>query len=155
MEPIVLAFVVACSPTHAFDTWTRRTSLWWPKGHSVTQDPQLEVRIEPQVGGRIYERTPAGDEHTWGELTAWDPPRGFAYRWHLRQDPADATDVEVTFAATADGATEVRIVHGGFERLGERGGALREGNRNGWGGMLPHYQVACVEEARATERNET
>jgi uncharacterized protein YndB with AHSA1/START domain len=142
MEPIELRFAVTCTPEHAFDTWTRRTSLWWPKDHSITAGPALEVVFEPCAGGRIVERTPAGEEHLWGEITSWEPPRRLAYRWHLRQDPADATDVEITFAA-APGGTEVTIVHGGWERLGARAAGLRDRNRSGWSGLLPHFSATC------------
>ena len=75
-----------------------RTTLWWPKGHSVSADPELVVTFEPRPGGRIYERTPAGEEHDWGEIVAWEPPRRLVYVWHLRFDRADATEVEITFA---------------------------------------------------------
>jgi uncharacterized protein YndB with AHSA1/START domain len=76
-------------------------------------------------------------------VTGWEPPRRLAYRWHLRQDPADATDVEITFGDAAGGGTEVRIVHGGWGRLGERAAALRDRNRAGWDGLLPHFMAAC------------
>jgi uncharacterized protein YndB with AHSA1/START domain len=146
MEPIELAFTVACAPTEAFGLWTQRTSLWWPKTHSVSGDPALQVVFEPRVGGQVLERTPAGEEHAWGTITAWEPPGRLAYRWHLRQDPSDATDVEITFAEAAGGGTLVRIVHGGWERLGERGPSLRDRNRAGWSGVLPRYTAACGRE---------
>ena len=96
--PLELAFTVACPPEHAFSVWTERTSLWWPKSHSVSADSELKVTFEPREGGRIYERTAAGEEHDWGEVLEWDPPRRLAYRWHLRQDREDATRVEISFA---------------------------------------------------------
>jgi uncharacterized protein YndB with AHSA1/START domain len=143
MEPLELRFAVACSPAHAFEVWTRRISTWWPRGHSVSADPQLAVTIEPFAGGRIYERTAVGEEHEWGEVVAWEPPRRLAYRWHLRQDRADATEVTIDFASEGDG-TAVTIVHRGWERLGARGPGLRERNRRGWAGLLEHYVRACA-----------
>jgi hypothetical protein len=142
IEPIEIAFTVPCSPEHAFDVWTARTSMWWPTSHSVTGDPDLTVTIEPRVGGRLLERTPAGEEHVWGEVLAWDPPASFTYRWHLNQEVADATEVTIGFQGTEVG-TEVRIVHGGWERLGDRGPGLQERNRHGWDGVLPGYRAAC------------
>lgn len=139
--PLELEFTVACSPEHAFRMWAERTTLWWPRGHSVSADPRLTITFEPRAGGRVYERTPEGAEHDWGEVIAWDPPRRLAYLWHLRQDRADATEVEITFGPTEDG-TAVSIVHRGWERLGARGAELRERNERGWSGLLPRYRAA-------------
>jgi len=122
MEPLEFAFTVACEPEHAFAVWATRTSLWWPHGHSVSAEPGLTVTFEPRPGGRIYERTPQGEEHDWGEVLAWEPPRRLVYLWHLRFDRADATEVEVTFAPDSDaaGQTAVDDRHRGWERLGAR-----------------------------------
>ena len=64
-EPALeLAFTVACPPEHAFSVWAERTSLWWPKIHSVSADPGLTVTFEPRAGGRIFERTPRSRSST-------------------------------------------------------------------------------------------
>jgi uncharacterized protein YndB with AHSA1/START domain len=118
--------------------------MWWPHGHSVSAEPGLTVMFEPRAGGRIYERTPDGAEHDWGEVLAWEPPRRLAYLWHLRFDRADATEVEVTFVPDPEG-TAVRIVHRGWERLGApKGPERRARNERGWAGLLPHYVAACA-----------
>ena len=142
--PLELAFTVACPPAHAFAVWTERTTLWWPKSHSVSADPELAVTIEPRPGGRIFERTPAGEEHDWGEVVEWDPPHRLAYRWHLRQDREDATRVEISFAPAEDG-TEVTIVHSDWQRLGQR-----ERNERGWAGLIPHFVTACTDGPHAS-----
>jgi uncharacterized protein YndB with AHSA1/START domain len=143
MEPLELRFGVACSPERAFATWAEKTSQWWPHGHSVSAEPGLTVTFEPRPGGRIYERTPAGVEHDWGEVLAWEPPHRLVYLWHLRFDRADATEVEVTFAP-ADAGTEVTIVHRGWERLGAVAPERRERNRRGWAGVIDHYRKAAI-----------
>jgi uncharacterized protein YndB with AHSA1/START domain len=142
MEPIELRFTVGCPREHAFEVWAVRTSLWWPHSHSRSGDPGLEVTIEPRPGGRIYERTPAGAEHDWGEVLAWEPPARLAYLWHIYGEREDATEVDIRFAADGD-ATTVTIVHRGWERLGARGPELRRRNVQGWDGLLPHYLRAC------------
>jgi uncharacterized protein YndB with AHSA1/START domain len=144
IEPLELAFTVACAPEHAFDVWATRTSLWWPHGHSVSGEPGLSVTIEPRTGGRIYERTAEGVEHDWGEVLVWEPPHRLAYLWHLRFDRADATEVEITFAPAAEG-TAVTIVHRGWERLGGKGPERRARNERGWGGLIPRYVAACAD----------
>ena len=143
MTPLELRFDVACTPAHAFDVWTARTSLWWPSDHSVSGDPNLTVTIEPRVGGRIFETTSEGREHDWGEVVVWEPPHRLGYRWHIAGDRSDATDVEITFVGDGDG-TVVTIVHRGWERLGVAGAGLRDRNRRGWATLLPHYREAIA-----------
>jgi hypothetical protein len=143
IEPLRLSFEVRCPAGHAFAVWTTRTSLWWPRSHTVTEAPGLVVVIEGRPGGRIFERTPEGSEHDWGEVTRWEPPWFLAYRWYLNATPAEATNVEITFTALDGSTTRVDIVHGGWERLGPGGPRRRDANRSGWNGVLPHFRAAC------------
>lgn len=142
-EPLELDFTVRCSAEHAFATFTRRTSLWWPKSHSFTGDPGLEVILEPHVGGRIYERTPGGDELDWGEITGWDEPRHLSYLWHLGTERSRATHVSIEFEPDGADATTVRIVHSRWDALGDEAESWRERNKGGWAGVLDPYRVAC------------
>ena len=144
IEPLRFSFQVDCAAEHAFDVWTTRIATWWPTSHSVSADPGLHIVLEPRVGGRIFERTPAGVEHEWGEITLWEPPRRLGYLWHLRRDRADATEVEITFVVDGATATRVEIEHRGWERLGAQGPGWREANKGGWGGLLPHFVAACA-----------
>jgi uncharacterized protein YndB with AHSA1/START domain len=146
IEPIELEFKVACSPEHAFDVWATRTSLWWPRGHSVSGDAAT-VAFEPRAGGRIYERTSAGAEHEWGEVLAWEPPRLLRYLWHIYGDRSVASEVEITFTGTGGGTT-VSIVHRGWDRLGAAGPELRQRNGKGWERVLPPYRQACLDLVR-------
>jgi uncharacterized protein YndB with AHSA1/START domain len=141
-EPLRLSFDVACDVAHAFSTWTERTSSWWPPSHTVAGELGLQVIFEPVAGGRIFERAADGREADWGRIVAWDPPRRLVYEWHLRQDRADATEVEIRFDEAPGGMTRVTIEHRGWDRLGERGPDRREANKRGWAGLLPHYQTA-------------
>jgi uncharacterized protein YndB with AHSA1/START domain len=144
IEPLRLSLDVACPPEHAFAIWTERASLWWPPTHKTGDDPAAEVIFEPRPGGRVFERTRAGVEIDWGEVTAWEPPRRLAYLWHIRADRADATDVEIRFVDKGDGTTRVEIEHAGWERLGARGPDWRQRNVAGWDGVLPHFAAACA-----------
>jgi uncharacterized protein YndB with AHSA1/START domain len=138
-EPLEFAFEVACRPANAFSMWTKKASLWWPADHSVSGERGLQVFFEDRVGGRVFERTPWGVEHQWGRITAWEPPSRLAYTWHLRFAPEEATDVEIRFVEAGRDCTRVEIVHGGWERLGERAPQRREGNRLGWTSVFPHF----------------
>ena len=143
IEPLRMSFEVDCPAPHAFEVWTAKTSRWWPVAHTVTEEPGLQVVFEGRLGGRIFERTPAGVEIDWGEITLWEPPQRLGYLWHIRADRADATEVEITFTDQGNATTRVDIEHRGWERLGARGPGRRDANRAGWDGVLPPFTAAC------------
>jgi uncharacterized protein YndB with AHSA1/START domain len=96
-DPLRLSFDVKCSPKHAFGVWTERFGEWWPTDHTVSGHLDAAVVLQGRVGGRIYERTPDGREHDWGEITIWEPPARLAYSWHIGRHRQDATEVEIRF----------------------------------------------------------
>jgi uncharacterized protein YndB with AHSA1/START domain len=141
-EPLKLSFDIDCSPEQAFEVWTGRIGTWWPTDHTVSGQPGLEIVLQSGVGGRIYERTTEGVEYEWGQVTVWEPPGRLVYEWHLRQDRADATEVEIRFLPHGAAATRVVIEHRGWERLGSAGDERRAQNRGGWESLLPHFRAA-------------
>jgi uncharacterized protein YndB with AHSA1/START domain len=140
--PLKMSFDVACSADHAFRVWTSEIDTWWPPDHTVSGQVDLKIVLESGVGGRIYERTSEGVEHDWGEVTVWNPPRQLVYLWYLRQDRADATEVEIHFVAQSATATRIEIEHRGWERLGAASEERRAQNRGGWQSLLPHFRAA-------------
>jgi hypothetical protein len=129
MEPIVVEFDVMTSPQHAFDVWTSKPSMWWPRSHTLTQDPDLTVVFEGFAGGRIYERGSDGSEHEWGEILVWEPPIRVDYLWHLFFERSEATEISVTFTEI-DNGSRVRLVQTGFEKLGDEVGTERRRRTN-------------------------
>lgn len=141
--PLVVEFVVAAPPAHAFAVWTRRATLWWPPDHTVSGAP-ARIEVEPRVGGRVVETGPDGAEHVWGRVLDWEPPRRLRLRWHLFFPAAEATEVEVTFAPDGDG-TAVRLVQTGWERLGPAGPPRRERTGAVWALLAVRFET-CVAE---------
>jgi uncharacterized protein YndB with AHSA1/START domain len=142
--PLTMSFDVNCSVDHAFTVWTSKISTWWPTGHSVSGERDLEVVLQSGVGGRIYERTADGHEHDWGEVTVWEPPAKLVYLWHLAREREDATEVEIRFVATGDAHTRVEIEHRGWDGEAD---IWRHRNQNGWDSLLPHYLSALARPA--------
>jgi len=141
-----MSFDVDRPPSDVFHVWTANFGQWWPRGHTVSGDPAVQVTLEPRVGGRIYEQAPDGTSHEWGEIIGWEPPARLVYLWHLRRDRADATEVEIKFVESGAG-TRVEIEHRGWDRLGALGPDWRNANLAGWRGLLPHFIAACMEGA--------
>ena len=140
-EPIVLEFEVGAGVEHAFEMWTERCSLWWPRSHSMSQTDGFEVVFEPFAGGRVFERGADGVEHDWGEVTLWDPPSRVEYLWHIFLDRDKATRVSLTFTPGELG-TLVKLENSGFEIFGD--GAVPRMDRVGgaWTGITGHYREA-------------
>jgi hypothetical protein len=111
--------VVRCDVESAFRVWTEQLNAWWPKGHSRSGDPNTTVILERRAGGRLYERTPQGVEHEWGEVLVWEPPYRFAYHWYLGSGPTLPTRVDVHFSSEEAGSTRVGVTHRGPELIGE------------------------------------
>ena len=112
--------VVNVPIAHAFEVFTKRFDLWWPRAHHIGKADMKEAVIEPREGGRWYEKGVDGSECDWGKVLAWAPPNKVALSWHLQgdfsynADPAHASRVEVTFTEEA-GQTRVELVHSGLE----------------------------------------
>jgi len=148
IAPLRMSFDVDCSAQHAFAVWTSGIGTWWPADHTVTGQAGLDVVMQSGVGGRIFERTPDGAEHDWGEVTVWSPPDRLVYLWHLRRDRSDATEVEIRFVTTGSGTTRIEIEHRGWERLGSAAGQWRDQNRAGWATLLPHFRATIAQGER-------
>jgi uncharacterized protein YndB with AHSA1/START domain len=129
LEPLVIEFELSVPPAAAFAVWTERCATWWPRAHTISGDPSA-ITFEPRPGGRIVEHA-GGEEHPWGTVLDWEPPRRLRYLWHLFSTPSEATEVEVTFVG--QGAhTAVRLEQRGWDRLGEVGAPRREKTAEVW-----------------------
>ena len=142
--PLLISFDVDCSADHAFNVWTSKIGTWWPRDHTVSGDPE-EIVLESGPGGRIYERTSAGEQHEWG-VTAWEPPRRLSYLWHIGRDRGTATEVEITFMEEGAARTRIAIAHSGWGKVGDEAEARRDQNRSGWDALLPHFVAAVRKE---------
>jgi DNA-binding transcriptional ArsR family regulator/uncharacterized protein YndB with AHSA1/START domain len=134
--------IVDASVGHAFAVFTERMADWWPlRTHSVGEEHAYAVTMEQREGGRLYESIEGGEESDWGRVLAWEPPSRVVLTWHPGRSAAEATELEVRF--TPEGAaTRVDLEHRGWERLGARGAATRDGYETGWDPVLAAYVAA-------------
>lgn len=126
------SITVPLAPNRAFELFTREIDSWWPKeSHSVGLEHARRVEMDARVGGTITEEEDNGASHTWGTILIWEPGRRVSFTWHPGRDPAEATTVDISFAAT-EGGCEVTLVHSGWEVLGETAHTTRAGYDTGW-----------------------
>jgi uncharacterized protein YndB with AHSA1/START domain len=139
---------VAAPQQRAFDVFTTGMSDWWLRdSHFIGETVPEAVVIEPNTGGRWFERSPDGVECDWGRVLEWEPPARVLLAWHLDADwkydpdPARATEIEVQFFAEEPGTTRVELVHRGLEVHGDRAQAVHDAidSPGGWSGLLEQY----------------
>jgi uncharacterized protein YndB with AHSA1/START domain len=134
----------------AFEVFTAGFDRWWPRTHHIGAVDMAEAVLEPEVGGRWYERAVDGSECEWGRVLAWEPPAHVAVSWCIdgnfraEPDPEKCSRVDVTFHAETPERTRVELVHSGIERHGESAEALSTGVGNdegGWLGILVQFRT--------------
>jgi len=125
---------VSLAQAAAFERFARRITSWWPLAtHSVGNDAAATVAFEPlAAGGRLVERLPTGEAHVWGTITAFEPPARLGFTWHPGRGEDNAQLIEVTFSPAGESSTLVRLVHTGWERLGDAGPQTRDSYDGGW-----------------------
>ena len=140
---ITKTVTVKATVEHAFRVFTEEIHTWWPlRTHAVDTETSDVVILEGRESGRLFERNPSGDEHTWGVVSTWDPPNRVGYTWYPGRGEETAQEVEVTFTPVA-GGTRVDVRHWGWEKLG---GGLEEivaDYTEGWDTVLGRYVEAA------------
>jgi len=136
INAVVKRVTVPGTAAEAFALFTERVGEWWPlPTHSVAGDDALDARMDPGVGGRLYEVTKSGEEHDWGSVVQWEPNRRLVFDWYPGLAPAEATRLEISFLQLGD-STEVTLVHDGWEARGDVAMERREGYDLGWDQVL-------------------
>ncbi|HVY50642.1 MAG TPA: SRPBCC domain-containing protein [Devosia sp.] len=141
---LVRRITLDCPVDHAFEVFTRKIDLWWPRGHRRNREGRLH--LEAREGGSLVELSPEGGQWTMGRVTAIEPPERLELDWYPGS-PAAPTRVEVRFVATPAG-TEIIVTHRPLpdsrsiwpERVGLFAG--------GWEAALPAFKTFLGEHLR-------
>ncbi|HXX48959.1 MAG TPA: SRPBCC family protein [Myxococcota bacterium] len=145
------SIVVDLPVGRAFELFTARFDLWWPRSHHIGKVEPFTAILEPREGGRWYERGADGSECDWGRVLAYSPPKHVAMSWHLNPgfgydpDPARASRVDVSFYDEGR-RTRVELVHSQLDRHGPDWKKLRDsvGSQGGWPGILAEFAASAV-----------
>ena len=138
VPPVVKSVSLRAAPARAFDFFARDMTRWWPLAQFHTGPDPVDCAIEPQVGGRVFERAADGRETVWGTVLAYDPPQRLAFSWTIGGLSAEQAQlIELSFAPEGQG-TRVVLTHSGWEKLGDaaKAAALRERYDRGWATLI-------------------
>jgi len=140
--------LVEASKETAFNVFTQKMDLWWPKSHHIGKTPLVESVLEGKTGGRWYSRHEDGSEADIGKVLIWDPHDHLTLAWQVngnfQYDPQLVTEVVVNFIPTISGATRVTMGHRDIQKL--MGGAKVIADMDqGWGMILNLYKKVADE----------
>ena len=150
--PVRKTLQVKASQARAFEVFTAGFARWWPATHSIGKSALKDAIMEPQVGGRWYERGEDGSECDWGRVLAWEPPARLVLSWQLsaqwKFDPDLLTEVEVRFIDEAGERTRVELEHRNLDRHGDGWEATRDaiGGDDGWPLYLQRFADVIAEQ---------
>jgi uncharacterized protein YndB with AHSA1/START domain len=145
IPPIVKTLTVRCAPATAFRVFTADIGRWWPL-MMFSIKPAVDCRLEPHVGGRLYEIGADGQETLWGHVLEWNPPHALVLSWQARCSEEEAQRIDISFRAVPEG-TEVRLVHAGWEKLKVDGAKWRDKYDGGWTEVFERRFKAFADEA--------
>jgi uncharacterized protein YndB with AHSA1/START domain len=146
--------VVPAPIERAFAVFTERFGDFKPPEHNLLRVPIAETVFEPKVGGHIYDRGTEGSECRWARILAFDPPRRVVFswdispQWTIETEPANTSEVEVTFIAETAHRTRLELEHRHIDRHGPSWPAVSDGvaNDQGWPLYLQRYAALFSED---------
>jgi nicotinamidase-related amidase len=147
-DSIVHEVMVHASPVRAFEIFTTHFADWWPQDNTWARENLDTVVMEPNQGGRWYERTVQGKETDWGRVLVWEPPNRCVLSWQINPnwqpeiDPERASEVEIRFEPQGPSVTNVIVEHYGFDRHGPEGHKVRDPmtSEGGWPLFLKRFK---------------
>ena len=105
---------------------------------------RVAIVIEPEAGGRWFERSSSGAEIEWGRVEVFDAPRRLVLIWQLNGafafDPDFRTEVELRFISEGDDCTLVEFEHRDLDRYADP--KVPEMMNRGWGQILEQFVAA-------------
>src|SRR4051812_21781481 len=137
--PIRKEILVKAPQSRAFEVFTQKIDLWWPRSHKIGKSTMKKTVLEAKPGGRWYEIGDDQSECDWGKVLVWEPPNRLVLAWQIsgkwQYDPSLVTEVEVQFKSEGENLTRVQLEHRNIERFGESAQPVRAAfeSPEGWG----------------------
>jgi uncharacterized protein YndB with AHSA1/START domain len=152
-----VSVTVAVPPPLAFEIFTEEIDRWWRRGIKFrrTRGRGGFLRIEPEVGGRLFESIDGdGGPHVFevGRVRVWDPPRRLSFTWRNANFAAhEQTEVDIEFVPATAG-TLVTVTHRGWSSLpadhparhGLQGADFARMIGLWWGEQMSSLREACA-----------
>jgi uncharacterized protein YndB with AHSA1/START domain len=119
------------APEQVFNAWTKADVMknWFAPGDMSVPEATADAR--PGGAYRIVMQEPSGDQHiVGGEFKELNPHSLIAFTWQWEGSP-NTTLVTIKLSETAEGKTQLSLVHSEFIEEG-----FRDHHQDGWNGCL-------------------
>lgn len=136
-----------CGVDHAFDVFTRRIDLWWPRAHRKHRDGALRLD-----GSALVDRAPDGSEWIMATVAEIDPPALLRLDWYPGS-PGAPTAVEIRFSGNHEHA-EIAVTHRPLLETKSIWPQRAELFESGWTAVLPAIKAFIEEQEIATSSKE-
>ena len=134
-QSLRISRVVRADRQAVWDAWTQPEHMrkWSCPAPGGVRDVVSDFRVG---GSFTLSMVVDGNAYTaFGTYREIDAPRRLVYTWDWREEDHRVGETVVTVEfAERDGATEITLVHEGFESA-----EGRDGHAEGWGGCLSHF----------------
>jgi uncharacterized protein YndB with AHSA1/START domain len=135
-------FTVEASQQTAFEVFTQKMDLWWPRTHHIGSAEMTEMVVEPGVNGRWYSKHADGCEADIGYVLQYQPYDLFVLAWQIngdfKCDPELVTEVVTEFIPEGPTTTRIKFEHKDLHKLGN--GKAVESMNEGWGTIMNLYK---------------
>lgn len=156
VEPIQLSMDVPVSVNRAYGFFTEQMHTWWPKEYTWSGDVLETIAIQPETGGRCFERGPHNFELDWGRVLVWEPPHRLVFTWQIspervpQPDPDKASQIELRFSVGEKNETHLEFKHRDIANHGEGSAAYRDALAapQGWSYILDRYAAALNQKGK-------
>jgi uncharacterized protein YndB with AHSA1/START domain len=145
---------VKAPPDVAWRVFTQKLGAWWPLDrYKIGKAKAVDAVIEPQEGGRWYERGDDGSTCDWGRVLAWEPPKRLVLSWDIsadwQPDPNLKTEIEIKFVPEGKDSTRVELEHRHLDRYGARRDEMRRifDTEGDWGRLLQMFANVAAKQA--------
>lgn len=135
---------IAAPPARVWRAFTEEIGSWWREGFYALPNAK-GIRLEPVVGGRMYEHADDGSAVVWFSVIAVQPGRSIDLAGHISVAFGGPTVAMLRFDVTADG--ESTVVKVAESRIGAVDDQAAASAKKGWtalldGGLKPHCESA-------------
>jgi uncharacterized protein YndB with AHSA1/START domain len=133
---IELEITIAAPMERVWQCLTAETSDWWPAGHFAQRD-SMAFKLEPWVGGRMYEESGEGNGVLWYTVIRIEAPQTIELAGHTSITWGGPSTSILTLNLKSDGdGTVLQLTDAAFGHV-----STDDGTEGGWSSLMAAFKT--------------